>query len=59
MSNPKPRAMAVGVVYDADGNPKLDPDFMINLDTMSLALVRADLDRHGFKLNDDLSVERK
>lgn len=54
----KPKPLAVGVVYGSDGVPRLEKDFLDNLHPKVREVVQADLGRHGWRLNDDNTVER-
>ena len=57
MSN-QPRPLAVGVVYAKDGTPRLERDFLDNLHPKVREIVKADLERHGWRLSDQNTVER-
>lgn len=50
--------LAVGVVYAPDGSPRLEKDFIDHLQPKVRALVKADLERHGWRLTDDNTVEK-
>lgn len=54
----QPRPLAVGVVYAADGTPRIEQDFVDNLHPKVRELVKADLERHGWRLTDQNTVER-
>lgn len=54
----KPRPLAVGVVYGQDGTPRLEKDFLDNLHPKVREIVKADLQRHGWRLTDQNTTER-
>ncbi len=54
----KPRAMAVGIVYDRNGVPKISPDFIAALSAPDRTWVANDLLRHGWQLNADDTVTK-
>lgn len=54
----QPRPLAVGVVYAPDGTPRIEKDFVDHLQPSVRAIVRADLERHGWRLTDQNTVER-
>lgn len=54
----QPLPLAVGVVYAKDGTPRVEKDFLENLHPKTRELVKADLERHGWRLTDQNTVER-
>ncbi|HJY38011.1 MAG TPA: hypothetical protein VJ299_11115 [Steroidobacteraceae bacterium] len=57
-NKPKPKPFAVGVVYGKDGSPRIEKDFLENMHPKVREVVKADLERHGWRLTDSNSVEK-
>lgn len=54
----KPKPLAVGIVYGQDGAPRLEKDFLDNLQPSVREVVKANLVAHGWRLTDQNTVER-
>lgn len=53
------KAVGVGVVYDAEGKPKVDdPQWFAKLSPEYRAAVKEDLKRHGWNLTDGNELEK-
>lgn len=52
-------SLAVGIVYDKNGAPKIDPGFIENLTAIDRERVRENLNQHGYRLTDQNTVEKQ
>jgi hypothetical protein len=50
--DPKVKPFAIGVVYGADGAPKMDEDFVKNLSPAHRALVDTEINKRGYSLDE-------
>jgi len=49
---------SVGIVYSADGSPRVSPEFITHLTAEQRAFVVKDMAEHGYTLKDDNTVEK-
>lgn len=54
----KPKTRGVGIVYDANGAPKITEDWLAHLGAEDRRAADIDLAAHGWKINDDNTIVR-
>lgn len=57
MADLNPRASAVGIVYSADGWPRISPEWVKALNPSQVIWVENELRSKGFRLTPDFQLE--
>lgn len=52
-----PEVRGVGVVYAADGWPRVSAEWVRGLDSVQRKALDAELERRGFRMNSDFNLE--